>query len=180
MSRNTAVHIHTDRIRSEIGQLSVGTPVLLSGTIYTARDAAHKRLCTMIANGEPLPFSLCDAVIYYAGPTPTKDDGTIGSFGPTTASRMDAFAPVLLNNGLAAMIGKGGRTDAVCDAVDKNGAVYFCASGGLGALISQSILSCEEIAFRELGCESIKKLTVRDMPLITAILPGGKNIFKKT
>ncbi len=171
--------VHTDTVREQFQLLHAGDSVLLSGTIYTARDAAHKKLCTLIAEKKALPFELQDAVIYYAGPTPTKDNGQIGAIGPTTSSRMDAFAPTLLANGLALMIGKGTRSDTVCTAIKQNNAAYFCASGGLGALISKSITSCEEIAFPELGCESIKKLTVENMPLIAAILPNGENIFNR-
>lgn len=171
--------IHTDSVRKELLNLHAGDSVLLSGTIYTARDAAHKKLCALIAGQQPLPFALQDTVIYYAGPTPTKDNGQIGSIGPTTSSRMDAFAPTLIANGLALMIGKGTRSESVCNAIHQHNAAYFCASGGLGALISKSIRSCEEIAFPELGCESIKKLTVENMPLIAAILPNGENIFDR-
>ncbi len=172
------IYINTNNIRNHIQHLEPGQVVYLSGTIFTARDAAHKRICTMIQNGCALPFSLQDSLIYYAGPTPEHPDGTIGSFGPTTAKRMDAFAPILLDNGLCGMIGKGDRNDAVYDAIIRNQGVYFCAYGGLGALISKSITSCEEIAFADLGCESIKKLTVYNMPLLTAITPSGNSVFK--
>lgn len=133
----------------------------------------------MLDNGEKLPFSLDGAVIYYAGPTPTKPDGTIGSFGPTTSSRMDAFSPRLLDNGLKAMIGKGNRSPEVVEAIQRNKALYFCAGGGFGALISNSIISVEEIAFPELGCESIKKLVVKDFPLIVAIDSRGNSVFNR-
>ena len=179
MNHTQPYTIHTDTVRNDLLNLHAGESVLLSGTIYTARDAAHKKLCALIREKMPLPFELRDAVIYYAGPTPTKDDGQIGSIGPTTSSRMDAFAPTLLENGLALMIGKGTRSESVCNAINQNNAAYFCAPGGLGALISKSIRSCEEIAFPELGCESIKKLTVENMPLIAAILPNGENIFDR-
>ncbi|MBE6811649.1 MAG: TRZ/ATZ family protein [Ruminococcaceae bacterium] len=179
MSTTQPFYVHTDSVRKDIQNLHAGDAVMLSGTIYTARDAAHKKLCAMIADQQPLPIELQDAVIYYAGPTPTKDNGQIGSIGPTTSSRMDAFAPTLLANGLALMIGKGTRNEAVCNAIINNKAAYFCAAGGLGALISKSILNCKEIAFPELGCESIKKLTVENMPLIAAILPNGENIFNR-
>ncbi len=179
MSSTSAYTIHTDSVRKDLRNLHAGDAVLLSGTIYTARDAAHKKLCALLAEQQPLPFNLQNAVIYYAGPTPTKANGQIGSIGPTTSSRMDAFAPTLLANGLALMIGKGTRNESVCNAIMQNNAAYFCAAGGLGALISKSICSCEEIAFPELGCESIKKLTVKNMPLIAAILPNGENIFDR-
>lgn len=175
----TIKSIHTDNIRQAIAGLHAGDAISLSGTIYTARDAAHKNLCKMINEGIALPFDLKNASIYYAGPTPTKDNGQIGAIGPTTSSRMDAFAPLLLDSGLALMIGKGERNTEVCNAVIRNHAAYFCATGGLGALISKSIINCEEIAFPELGCESIKRLTVINMPLIAAILPNGENIFRR-
>ena len=173
------VKIDAASVRSHLEKLKIGDSILLSGTIYTARDAAHKKLCRMLEENQDLPFDLHNAVIYYAGPTPTKKNGQIGAIGPTTSSRMDAFAPILLKNGLAAMIGKGDRNAAIYEAITVFNGVYFCASGGLGALISKSIIECEEIAFAELGCESIKKLTVKDMPLTVAILPGGKSIFKR-
>lgn len=175
---NTVIHLHTESLRSAIAQLSPGQIVSLSGTVYTARDAAHKKLCQLLQNNEPLPLPLQDSILYYAGPTPQHPDGTIGSFGPTTSKRMDAFAPTLMQHGLAGMIGKGSRSDAVVEAINRYNCIYFCAYGGLGALISKSIVSCEEIAFAELGCESIKKLTVSNMPLLTAITPDGKSIFK--
>ncbi len=168
-----------DELKSNISVLNVGDRVYLSGTVYTARDAAHSRLCAMLAEGKALPFELKGAVIYYAGPTPTKENGQIGSFGPTTSSRMDAFAPTLLDRGLLAMIGKGDRSEAVVDAIVRNRAVYFCAGGGLGALISNSITDVEEIAFPELGCESIKRLTAEKLPLITAVDCRGNSIFSR-
>lgn len=174
-----AILLNTENLQEKIPELQCGDPVLLSGTIYTARDAAHARLCKLIDEKKPLPFDLSGAVIYYAGPTPTKPNGQIGSFGPTTSSRMDAFSPILLKLGLAAMIGKGERSEAVNKAIVENKAVYFCAGGGFGALISQSIKNVEEIAFPELGCESIKKLTVENMPLITAVDSFGRCIFSK-
>ncbi|MBQ3087570.1 MAG: fumarate hydratase C-terminal domain-containing protein [Clostridia bacterium] len=178
MTQATSLHLHTDALREAIPTLHVGQNIYLHGTVFTARDAAHKRLCAMIQEGKELPFQLKDAVIYYAGPTPTKPNGRIGSIGPTTSSRMDKFAPVLLANGLVAMIGKGNRNEDVCNAIRSHNGIYFCASGGLGALISKSVISCEEIAFAELGCESIKRLTIEAMPVTVAILPNGDNIFE--
>lgn len=172
-------YLTTNELPLNVDSLSAGDRVFISGTIYTARDAAHIKLCELIDRKEPLPFELCGSVIYYAGPTPAKDNGQIGSFGPTTSVRMDKFTPLLLENGLCAMIGKGDRSQAVIDSVVKHGAVYFCAGGGLGALISKCIESVEEIAFHELGCESIKKLTVKNMPLITAIDCFGNSIFNR-
>lgn len=171
--------IDTDSLRDIIPSLECGDKVFLSGVVYTARDAAHKRLFELLDRGEALPFEIKDAVIYYAGPTPVKDNGQIGSFGPTTSSRMDAFTPRLLDLGFAAMIGKGDRSPAVTDSIVKNKAVYFCAGGGLGALISECIAECREIAFGELGCESIKKLSVKRLPLIVGVDCGGKSIFNR-
>lgn len=171
--------LNVDELKSNIPKLNTGDKVYLSGTVYTARDAAHSRLCSMIAEDRALPFTLKGAVIYYAGPTPAKPDGQIGSFGPTTSSRMDVFAPILLDRGLIAMIGKGDRSAQVIDAIVRNKAIYFCAGGGLGALISNSIKNVEETAFSELGCESVKKLTVEKFPLITAVDCRGNSIFNR-
>lgn len=175
----TEYYVSTAKLSSVAGKLSAGDKVYLSGEIYTARDAAHSRLCGLIRENKELPFEISGAVIYFAGPSPTKDDGTIGSFGPTTASRMDAFSPVLLDLGLVGMIGKGNRSREVIDAIVRNNAVYFCAGGGFGALISQTIEKIEEIAFPELGCESIKRLTVRDMPLTVGVDSSGNSIFNR-
>jgi fumarate hydratase subunit beta len=169
--------IHTSELMERASGLRAGTPVLLSGVVYTARDAAHRRFFSMLDRGEPLPFDLKGAAIYYAGPTPAKPGTECGSCGPTTSGRMDAFAPRLLRLGLSAMIGKGGRSLEVADAIRETGSVYFCAVGGAGALMAGCVLSLEEIAFPELGCESVKKLTVCDMPLITAIDSAGGNLF---
>ena len=153
--------------------------VYLSGTVYTARDAAHKRFFALLDPGKPLPFELKGAAIYYAGPTPTPEGLAIGSCGPTTSGRMDVFAPRLLDGGLTAMIGKGERSQAVRDAVCRNRAVYFCAIGGAGALASQCITSCEVIAFEDLGCESVKKLRFEEFPLIVANDCSGGDIFSR-
>lgn len=171
------LHLNTKDLRAAAQTLRVGDRVLLSGTVYTARDAAHGRIFAALEKGEALPFPLRDAVIYYAGPTPQKPDGQIGSFGPTTSARMDKFAPRLLDLGLVAMIGKGDRAPEVLEAVRRNGAVYFCAGGGFGALISESILQMEEIAWPELGCESVKRLELRELPVIVAADAAGGNIF---
>ena len=151
--------------------------VYLSGVVYTARDAAHKRIKSMIDNGEALPFDLNNALIYYAGPTPTPEGLAIGSCGPTTSSRMDKFAPEFLDCGLKGMIGKGPRSNEVIDAIIRNKAVYFCATGGAGALASKHITSCEVIAFNDLGCESVKKLVFDRFPLIVGIDSNGNSIF---
>ncbi|MBQ3150541.1 MAG: fumarate hydratase C-terminal domain-containing protein [Clostridia bacterium] len=158
--------------------LKCGDRVLLSGTVYTARDAAHKRMFELLDKGEKLPFDIDGACIYYAGPTPAKPGTVIGSCGPTTSSRMDKFAPRLLDMGLAAMIGKGERDKSVTDAIVRNGAVYLCAIGGAGALAARCIKECEEIAFFDLGCESIKRLTVDSFPLTVAIDSFGGTLFR--
>lgn len=159
--------------------LNCGDKVYLSGIIYTARDAAHARLCNLMKNNIQLPFTLKNSVIYYAGPTPQKPGGQLGSFGPTTSARMDKFSPEMLDAGLCAMIGKGNRSQEVIEAIVRNSAFYFCAEGGMGALISRSIISSEEIAFADLGPESIKKLEVKNFPVITAIDSKGNSIFDR-
>lgn len=166
-------------LRQYTVRLKAGDRVLLSGTVYTARDAAHKKIFELLEAGLPLPFDLKDAVIYYAGPTPGHDDIKIGSCGPTTSGRMDGFAPRLYDLGLAATIGKGERNKAVAEAIVRNKAAYLCAVGGAGALISRHITGAEVIAYPELGCESIKKLTVEDMPLLVALDCHGGDIFKE-
>lgn len=159
--------------------LKVGTKVLLTGTIYTARDAAHKRMFQMLERGEPLPFEIRDAFIYYAGPTPGKNGLPTGSCGPTTSGRMDPYAPRLMDMGLGGTIGKGERSAVVVDAIRRNGSIYLCAVGGAGALIARSIKELEVIAFPDLGCESIKRLRVERLPLVVAINARGENIFER-
>lgn len=171
------MQINVSQLRTVIPQLKFGNRILLSGTVYTARDAAHKKIVSLIKNGEPLPFHIEDSVIYYAGPTQTPPGLPIGSCGPTTSSRMDIFAPTLLDLGLCAMIGKGPRNQAVVDAIVRNKAIYLCSLGGAGALAARCITSCEVVAFDELGCESIKKLQFKDFPLIVGIDCYGKSIF---
>lgn len=173
------VYLHTDEIKEKAPMLSAGDTVYLSGTVYTSRDAAHKRITAAIASGEALPYPIDGAVVYYAGPTPTPEHLAIGSCGPTTSGRMDVYAPTLLDMGLAAMVGKGPRTKEVCDAIVRNGAVYFCAIGGAGALASKCITECEVIAYDDLGCESVKRLTFQDFPLTVAIDCHGGNLFQK-
>lgn len=158
-------------------KLNAGDRVYLSGIVYTARDAAHKRIKSMLDNGKDLPFDLKNACIYYAGPTPTPEGLAIGSCGPTTSSRMDRFAPEFLDCGLKGMIGKGPRSNDVIDAIIRNKAVYFCATGGAGALASKHIISCEVIAFDDLGCESVKRLEFDRFPLIVGIDSFGNSIF---
>jgi len=172
------IKINVADLKEVAKTLRAGDSVTLSGTVYTARDAAHKRITEIMANGSRLPFALDGAVIYYAGPTPAPEGLAIGSCGPTTSSRMDGFAPLLLDNGLIAMIGKGQRSDEVCAAIERNGAVYFCAIGGAGALASKCVKSSEIIAFDDLGCESVKKLEIENFPLIVAIDCQGGNLYK--
>ncbi len=168
----------TDELAKIAPELKAGDKVELSGFIYTGRDAAHKRFFQLLNEGKPLPFLIENAAIYYAGPTGTKEGMAIGSCGPTTSGRMDPYAPRLLDMGLKAMIGKGERSEEVSRAIVRNGAVYFCAIGGAGALACKCIESCEVIAFEDLGCESVKKLFIRNFPLIVAIDCHGGNLFK--
>lgn len=158
--------------------LRAGDRVTLSGTVYTARDAAHKRIVAAMCAGEPLPFPLQDALIYFAGPTAAPPGRPIGACGPTTASRMDPFSPTLLDAGLLGMIGKGERSLAVCEAIRRNHGVYFCATGGAGALAAAHITSCEVVAYPELGCESVKKLMFDAFPLLVAIDNHGGSVFQ--
>lgn len=160
-------------------KLCAGDRLYLSGTVYTARDAAHKRIFELMSNGEKLPFEISDAVIYYAGPTPTPKNAVIGSCGPTTSGRMDSYTPTLLDMGLAATIGKGERSPEVEEAIKRNKSVYLCAIGGAGALAALSITECAVIAFDDLGCESVKKLEFKDFPLTVGIDCNGGNIFKR-
>ena len=148
--------------------LRAGDRVLLSGTVYTARDAAHRRMVELIERGEPLPFDIDGAAIYYCGPAPAPPGRVIGSAGPTTSYRMDSYAPLLIARGLRVMIGKGRRSRPVLDAMHEYGAVYLAATGGAGALLASCITDCELIAWPELGAEAVRRLTVRDMPLTVA------------
>lgn len=172
------IELKVEELRENVKNLKAGDRVLLSGTVYTARDAAHKRLFELLDRGEDLPFDLKAAVIYYTGPTPAKNDRPVGSCGPTTSIRMDKFTPRLLELGLVGIIGKGERGEAVCESVISNAAVYFCAVGGAGALMASHVVQAQEIAFHDLGCESVKKLSVEKLPLIVAIDCHGGNIFK--
>jgi fumarate hydratase subunit beta len=157
--------------------LEAGDEVSLSGIIYTARDQAHKRLCALLDKGEKLPIDLQGTVIYFAGPTPTPPGKPVGSVGPTTAYRMDAFSPQLLNAGLKGMIGKGNRTKEVIDAMKANGAVYFAATGGAGALIAERVKSSSCVAYEELGPEAIYRLEVQNFPMLVAIDSKGGNLY---
>ncbi|MEF9990134.1 MAG: FumA C-terminus/TtdB family hydratase beta subunit [Christensenellaceae bacterium] len=157
--------------------LKAGDSILLTGTIYTARDAAHKRLCELIADGKPLPIELSHAAIYYAGPCPQKPNQIMNSCGPTSALRMNKYAPILFDRGVQCTIAKGPVSQEVIDSIIRNKAVYFCATGGAGALISKCIKSAEVVAFDDLGTESIKKLHVKDMPVIVGIDAMGNQLF---
>ncbi|MBQ7925130.1 MAG: Fe-S-containing hydro-lyase [Lachnospiraceae bacterium] len=159
-------------------QLRAGDYVYLTGVIYTARDAAHKRMAEALEAGEALPLSLKHNVIYYMGPSPAREGRPIGSAGPTTSSRMDKYAPDLLDLGLKGMIGKGKRSQQVKDAVMRNKAVYFAAVGGAGALLSKSILSSEVIAYDDLGTEAIRRLEVKDFPVIVVMDSLGNNLYE--
>lgn len=171
--------INTSQLREYAEKLKAGDRVILSGKVYTSRDAAHKRIVEALNHGAPLPYDLKDAVIYYAGPTPAPEGLAVGSCGPTTSGRMDVFAPLLLDKGVVAMVGKGERNKAVCDAIVRNKAVYLCAIGGAGALASKCITSCKVIAYDDLGCESVKELNFSDFPLTVAIDCTGGNIFER-
>lgn len=170
--------ININQIKEFSSVLKAGDRVLLSGKVYTSRDAAHKRIFEILDKGGELPYDLEGACIYFAGPTPTPEGMVIGSCGPTTSGRMDVYSPRLLDLGLAAMIGKGERNEDVCEAIVRNKAVYFCAIGGAGALCARQIKKCEEIAFFDLGCESVKKLELENFPVVVAIDSQGGNLFK--
>ena len=171
-------YLNTKNINEWVAYVKVGDRVYLSGTVYTARDAAHKKIAELIKNGSKLPFDIENSVVYYAGPTPAKNNLVIGSIGPTTSSRMDVFSPNFIALGQKAMIGKGNRSKDVVNAMKKHSAVYFAAVGGAGALYSQCITSCEVIAFEELGCESVKKLEFKNFPLLVAIDSYGDSLYK--
>ena len=158
--------------------LRAGDTVYLTGTIYTSRDAGHKRICEALARGEELPFDPKDATIYYVGPTPAKPGQVIGSAGPTTSGRMDAYAPVMMSVGARGMIGKGARLPEVVDAMKMYSGVYFGAIGGAGALLAKCIKSCELIAYEDLGAEALRKLYVENMPLIVIIDSLGNNLYE--
>ena len=164
--------------KEDARSLKAGDYVYLSGTIYTARDAAHKRMKEALDQGQKLPFDLKGSVIYYMGPSPAREGRPIGSAGPTTASRMDKYTPELLDLGLGGMIGKGKRSPAVIDAMVRNGAVYFAAVGGAGALLSKCILSSEIVAYEDLGAEAIRKLEVKNFPVIVVIDSQGNNWYE--
>lgn len=171
-------HITAPITKETAKTLHAGDYVYITGTIYTARDAAHKRMQETLQRGEALPLEMKENVIYYMGPSPAREGRPIGSAGPTTASRMDKYAPELLDLGLGAMIGKGKRSQEVRDAIVRNGSVYFAAVGGAGALLSKCILSSEVIAYDDLGTEAIRKLQVKDFPVIVVIDSEGNNLYE--
>lgn len=164
--------------QKEIDTLKAGDYVYISGTIYTARDAAHKRMYEALEGGQSLPFDIKDNVIYYMGPSPAREGRPIGSAGPTTASRMDKYAPKLMDIGLKGMIGKGKRSEAVIDSIVRNQGIYLAAVGGAGALLSKSIQSSEVIAYDDLGTEAIRRLEVKDFPAIVVIDKEGNNLYE--
>lgn len=171
-------HITTP-ITAEITQnLKAGDYVYITGTIYVARDAAHKRMIEALERGENIPINIKDAAIYYMGPSPAREGHPIGSAGPTTASRMDKYAPTLLDLGEKAMIGKGKRTEQVIDAIVRNQAVYFAAIGGAGALLSKCITKSEIVCYEDLGAEAIRKIEVKDFPVIVVIDSEGSNLYE--
>jgi fumarate hydratase subunit beta len=158
-------------------ELKAGDTVLISGTVYTARDAAHKRLVELLDKDEELPVDLKNQIIYYVGPTPEKPGMVIGSAGPTTSYRMDAYSPKLLDLGLRGMIGKGYRNEEVVDAMKRNKAVYFAAIGGAGALIGKSVVKSEIVAYEDLGAEAIRKLEVKDLPVVVVVDTNGDDLY---
>ena len=172
-------HIKAPLDREEVKTLEAGDYVYITGTVYTARDAAHLRMDQALDRGEKLPIELEGNVIYYMGPTPAREGRPIGSAGPTTASRMDKYAPRLLDLGLTGMIGKGKRKKEVTDAIVRNGAVFFAAVGGAGALLSKCIKKAELIAYEDLGAEALRKLYVEDMPLVVIIDSEGNNLYEE-
>lgn len=174
MDRHITAPIKKETARS----LHAGDYVYITGTMYTARDAAHKRMYEILQKGGELPVDWKDQVIYYMGPSPAREGRPIGSAGPTTASRMDKYAPQLLDLGLGAMVGKGKRSQAVIDAIVRNGSVYFAAVGGAGALLSKCITSAEVVAYDDLGTEAIRKLTVENFPAIVVIDSEGNNLYE--
>ena len=165
-------------LRNEIEKLQCRDRILLSGEVFTARDAAHKRIFDCINKKTPLPLPMKDSVIYYAGPTQTPKDMAIGSCGPTTSSRMNKFAPTLFDMGLCATIGKGPISEDVVQAIIRNRGIYLCALGGGGALATKCIKKCNIVAYEELGCESIKKIVLEDFPLIVGVDSKGNSIFR--
>ena len=173
-----AIRVTAPMSREQARTLKSGDSVLLSGVIYTARDAAHKRLCELVAEGKELPLDVKDSIIYFVGPTPARPGEAIGSAGPTTSYRMDAYSPTMIEQGQTGMIGKGKRSPEVIEAMKKHGAVYFGAIGGCGALLSKCIKKAEVIAYDDLGAEAIRRLEVEDFPVIVIIDSEGNNLYE--
>ena len=171
-------HIHVPMTREEACSLRAGDYVYLTGTIYTARDAAHKRMYESMLEGKDIPIPLSGNLIYYLGPSPAREEAVIGSAGPTTSSRMDKYTPLMLENGLQGMIGKGKRSRAVIDAMKKNGAVYYAAVGGAGALPSKCIVRSKVIAYEDLGTEAVRRLEIENFPVIVVIDSRGNNLYE--
>ena len=171
-------HIQAPLTKKDIKDLRAGDYVYITGTIYTARDAAHKRMQETLERGDKLPLEMDGNLIYYMGPSPAREGRPIGSAGPTTASRMDRYAPELLDLGLGGMIGKGKRSKEVLDAIVRNGSIYFAAVGGAGALLSQRIKNAEVIAYEDLGTEAIRRLEVEDFPVIVVVDTEGNNLYE--
>lgn len=169
--------IHTPITEKIVKGLKAGDYIYLSGTVYTARDAAHKRMCESLDKGGSLPFDIADAVIYYMGPSPAREGQVIGSCGPTTSSRMDRYTPRLLDLGMKAMIGKGRRSQDVVEAIARNGAVYFAAVGGAGALIAKCVKKSEIVCYDDLGTEAVRKLEVENFPMVVVIDSKGNNLY---
>ena len=172
------VKLTTPLTREKVAQLKSGDSCLISGVIYTARDAAHKRLCELVEAGKELPLDVKDAIIYFVGPTPAKPGQAIGSAGPTTSYRMDAYSPTMIAQGQTGMIGKGKRGPEVIAAMKEHGAVYFGAIGGLGALLSKCIKKAEIVAYEDLGAEAIRRLEVEDFPVVVIIDSEGNNLYE--
>ncbi len=172
-------HINAPITREQARELKSGDYIYITGTIYTARDAAHKRMEETLDKGEELPFPVEGNIIYYMGPSPAREGRPIGSAGPTTASRMDRYTPALLDLGLGAMIGKGKRSQEVIDAIVRNGCVYFAAVGGAGALLSKCITSSQVIAYEDLGTEAVRRLEVKDFPAVVVIDSRGNNLYER-
>lgn len=170
--------LHTPLSREDARALRCGESCLITGTIYTARDAAHKRLCELAAKGKPLPLDIEGAIIYFVGPTPAKPGQVIGSAGPTTSYRMDAYSPALIALGQTGMIGKGKRGEAVVDAMRRYGAVYLGAIGGLGALLGKCVKKAEVIAYPDLGAEAVRRLEVENFPVVVVIDSEGNNLYE--
>ncbi|MBR5230890.1 MAG: Fe-S-containing hydro-lyase [Clostridia bacterium] len=170
--------ITTPFTREDARTLKAGDTCLITGVIYTARDAAHKRLCELLSAGKPLPMEMENAIIYFVGPTPAKPGQAIGSAGPTTAYRMDAYSPALIAAGQTGMIGKGKRSKEVIDAMKQHGAVYFGATGGCGALLSKCIKKAEIVAYEDLGAEAIRRMEVEDFPVVVIIDSEGNNLYE--